>query len=803
MQKENTIMKRIAALFGVLELTAFSAVSQAQTVPQNLSFQGRLAEPDGTPVPDNAAQAVTFRLFSAASGGAALWSQTAGAAVHNGAFSAKPDFSVSASYAAGQRFSSLFSGTPLYLEIQVGTDASLTPRQPLASNAYAFLSNTALNVAPGSVTLNSLASGVLNFSNLNGTVSGSQIAAGSISVSNLSVGLQGTLSYFSSGVSAPVLKSTTATGNAPFGVAVSGNTAYVTNFQGQSLQIFDITSHAAPVLRSTTGTNGQCEGAAVVGNFVYLVNTSSGNLKIYDVSNPAAPVLKSSTLTGGSPRRLNVVGNIAYLFNEGAQNRGTINPQGFQTFDVSNPAAPVLLASATTAGVALSGTVSGAYAYALSADANTMQIFDISVPAAPVLKSSIGTGVFPLSVAVSGSIACVANSGTYDGATVSNSSLQIFNISDPAHPVLLSTTPIASGAYALAQVGSTVYMCSYFNSVMQIFDVSNPAAPVLTSSLTPGTNPGFVAAVGGSVFVCNAGSNTLQIFDAPAFLQINGNLAVTGTATFSGAVKSLSGGFLFPDGTAQTTAAVPFALPYTGTGSLTNSGLFSITNNGATGAGIVGNGQSIGLWGLSSAPGGSGVVGFDTVGGGYGVRGNSASGIGVYGNSSNGNGVYGNSSGGNAGYFAGNVVYTGTLTHSSDARYKTHVAPLENALDDVLNLRGVSYEFDRARWPEMNFPNGRQIGFIAQELEKVLPELTRTDKNGYKSVMYQDLTPVLVEAVKTLKGHLDEKQKQIDGLQAQVREIAALKKRVADMEALQADLTALAKELKKAQPERK
>jgi len=152
MQKENTIMKRIAALFGVLELTAFSAVSQAQTVPQNLSFQGRLAEPDGTPVPDNAAQAVTFRLFSAASGGAALWSQTAGAAVHNGAFSAKPDFSVSASYAAGQSFSSLFSGTPLYLEIQVGTDAPLTPRQPLASNAYAFLSNTALNVAPGSVS---------------------------------------------------------------------------------------------------------------------------------------------------------------------------------------------------------------------------------------------------------------------------------------------------------------------------------------------------------------------------------------------------------------------------------------------------------------------------------------------------------------------------------------------------------------------------------------------------------------------------------------------------------------------------
>ena len=55
-----------------------------------------------------------------------------------------------------------------------------------------------------------------------------------------------------------------------------------------------------------------------------------------------------------------------------------------------------------------------------------------------------------------------------------------------------------------------------------------------------------------------------------------------------------------------------------------------------------------------------------------------------------------------------------------------------------------------------NFPGGKQVGFIAQEVEKVLPEVVSTDSEGYKSVSYDKFSAVLVEAVKELKKENDE-----------------------------------------------
>ncbi len=65
----------------------------------------------------------------------------------------------------------------------------------------------------------------------------------------------------------------------------------------------------------------------------------------------------------------------------------------------------------------------------------------------------------------------------------------------------------------------------------------------------------------------------------------------------------------------------------------------------------------------------------------------------------------------------------------------------------------------------MNFEQNRQIGLVAQEVEKQIPELVRTDANGYKSIAYDKLIVVTIEAVK-------EQQKEIE---AQRQEIAQLK----------------------------
>jgi len=109
-----------------------------------------------------------------------------------------------------------------------------------------------------------------------------------------------------------------------------------------------------------------------------------------------------------------------------------------------------------------------------------------------------------------------------------------------------------------------------------------------------------------------------------------------------------------------------------------------------------------------------------------------------------------------------NRAADGTLTTAtSDIRMKQDISTLENSLSNVLKLRGVSFVWKKE--PSM----GKRIGFIAQEVEQVIPELVFTnDVDGYKGVNYSEMTAVLVEAVK-------EQQKQIEALKA---ELEALKK---------------------------
>ncbi len=98
----------------------------------------------------------------------------------------------------------------------------------------------------------------------------------------------------------------------------------------------------------------------------------------------------------------------------------------------------------------------------------------------------------------------------------------------------------------------------------------------------------------------------------------------------------------------------------------------------------------------------------------------------------------------------GSLYYTsnGTLTtNTSDERLKTNVNRIENALDKVLKLEGVYYN-----WLD-NPEGGRRIGFIAQEVEKIAPELTFVNpnsKNSYMGIHYENVVSLLVEAIKEI-----------------------------------------------------
>jgi hypothetical protein len=140
--------------------------------------------------------------------------------------------------------------------------------------------------------------------------------------------------------------------------------------------------------------------------------------------------------------------------------------------------------------------------------------------------------------------------------------------------------------------------------------------------------------------------------------------------------------------------------------------------------------------------------------------------------------------------FAGMNVFAQGYFETSDARYKQNIHTLDSALDTVLNLRGVSFDWNRESWREKHFREGKQIGFIAQEVEKVLPELVHTDKDGYRSVAYQNVVPVLVEAVKTLKA---QKDTEVSALKA---DNAAIKAENAELKARLDALAAAVAELK-------
>ncbi len=92
----------------------------------------------------------------------------------------------------------------------------------------------------------------------------------------------------------------------------------------------------------------------------------------------------------------------------------------------------------------------------------------------------------------------------------------------------------------------------------------------------------------------------------------------------------------------------------------------------------------------------------------------------------------------------GSLHASGNLTQNSDARLKKDIQPLTHALDAILQLQGKTY-----RWKEdTTFANKADIGLVAQEVEKVFPELVAENEQGYKGIAYSKLTAVLIEAIK-------------------------------------------------------
>jgi hypothetical protein len=277
----------------------------------------------------------------------------------------------------------------------------------------------------------------------------------------------------------------------------------------------------------------------------------------------------------------------------------------------------------------------------------------------------------------------------------------------------------------------------------------------------------------------------------------------------------------------------------------------SSTGSGVTGYGSSTSGQNFGVKGLSASPDGKGVYGYagSSSGTSYGVYGisSSSAGYGVYGEgktalygitsavngygiyvqctdaSSTPRGVYASVASGFSGYFSGGTFFVsgnvgigavsptqmldvngnariraigsgayygqvnrmadGTLTTAtSDARLKENVCSLQDCLEKVMQLRGVSFTW------KTNPEYGTRIGFIAQEFEKVVPELVFTNEvDGYKGINYGEVSAMLVEAIKELKAENDWLKTENEKLKMNAGQINARLEKIETLMSLKAE----------------
>jgi hypothetical protein len=98
----------------------------------------------------------------------------------------------------------------------------------------------------------------------------------------------------------------------------------------------------------------------------------------------------------------------------------------------------------------------------------------------------------------------------------------------------------------------------------------------------------------------------------------------------------------------------------------------------------------------------------------------------------------------------GHVDATGAWAQTSDENLKKNIITLPNALEDLMKLRGVRYDWRASE----NATGSVNIGFIAQEIEKVFPQFVDTGSNGVKGVAYGSFTPVLLQAIKEIQAEV-------------------------------------------------
>ncbi|MCE2962868.1 MAG: tail fiber domain-containing protein [Chitinophagales bacterium] len=112
---------------------------------------------------------------------------------------------------------------------------------------------------------------------------------------------------------------------------------------------------------------------------------------------------------------------------------------------------------------------------------------------------------------------------------------------------------------------------------------------------------------------------------------------------------------------------------------------------------------------------------------------------------------------------------------TSDETVKANITPIYNALELVNKLNGKSYQWTKEYQKESSLDNGRHLGFLAQELEKIVPEAVVKFEKGRYAVDYNSLIPVVTEAIKELNAKVEKQNNAVIENENLKAEIASLK----------------------------
>ena len=377
-----------------------------------------------------------------------------------------------------------------------------------------------------------------------------------------------------------------------------------------------------------------------------------------------------------------------------------------------------------------------------------------------------------------------------NGASIQNDALNILSLNATDYTIITSTTEStnsSNGALIVAG-GLGVSKNTNIGGTLGVSGVStlNGALTVNTglTQLNAGLGVSGVSTLNGTVTV-NSGLTQLNAgLGVSGPTNLSGTLGVTGASTLNGTVtvnsgltqlnaglgvsgaSILNGTITVNSGLTQLNAGLGVSGPTNLLGTLGITGASTLNGTVTVNSGLTQLNAGLGVSGPTNLLGDLGVTGDSTFNGTIIITDNTDSishttgsvvlngGIGIAGSIH----VKGDHT------VQGNLTATSSTT-SSDARLKTDITPIDNSLNKVLNMNGVYYN-----WIDTEKYNDRhQVGLIAQEVEKIVPELVLTDDNGLKSVNYSQMVAVLIEAIKEQNSTIQNLRNDVELLKAKKR----------------------------------